>query len=313
MIPADVRRALGSLPRVLGGLAALGALLWLASGLYSVRPEQRGVVRRFGKITDDAVLPGIHFHWPWPIETVDRPAVTEVRSLGVSFGSTPPGAQAEPEGQRESLLSGDANVVQAAVLVQYTVKAPGEWLLSVADPEALLRRVTQAEGTALLVQRDIDEMLTSGRQALQVDLKDAVQRRADAYRLGIRVTSVQLQRVEPPGKVAEAFKDVGAAREDKQKLVQEAEGDRNHRLPEARAEAQRMRAEAESYARERTAWAKGESDRFLAAWEEYRRAKSVTARRLHLETMEEVLGKVRKVVVDPAAERLVQGRATGTN
>lgn len=304
---ADLDRALAPAKRTAAGLVLAAAALWLASGLYVVRPEQRGVVRRFGQVVDDGVMPGMHYHWPWPFEVVERPAVTEVRSLGVAFGFGADGAaRPELEEGRESLLSGDENVVLAAVLVQYTIKSPRQWLYASRAPVALLERAVHEACVSRIAQRSVDAILTTGRQALQADLKEEIQRRADAWGLGVRLTGVQLQRVEPPAKVAEAFKEVGAAREDKQKLMQEAEGDRNRRLPEARAAAGRMRSEAESYAGERVSFARGDAGRFLAAREEYQKAKTVTARRLYLETVEEVLGRVRKVIVNPEAERNVR-------
>ncbi|MGC4116496.1 MAG: FtsH protease activity modulator HflK [Myxococcales bacterium] len=301
---ADLAKALAPARRA-ARLVALGALvLWAASGLYSVKPEQRGVVCRFGKVVEESVPPGIHYHWPYPIETVDRPAVSEVRSLSVAFGplASGRGAAASPV-KAETLLTGDENVVLGSLLLQYTVKSPRQFLFGSTSTETLLQRLAQEVSVARFAQSSVDDLLTSGRQALQAALKEDMQQRADAWGLGVRLTSVQIQRIEPPSEVAQAFKDVGAAREDKQKAVQEAEGDRNRRLPGARADAGRTRSEAASYAKERASFARGEADRFVQTWEAYRKAKSATARRLYLEAMEEALAQVRKIVVDPEAEK----------
>ncbi|MBI5543872.1 MAG: FtsH protease activity modulator HflK [Deltaproteobacteria bacterium] len=303
---SDLRRAIEPAKRVGGLLLLAAAALWLASGLYSVKPEQRGVVRRFGQVVDDGVPPGIHYHWPWPVEGVERPAVTEIRSLSVSFGAqgTPQGAAGSK--RDEVLLTGDENVVLGTVLLQYTIKAPRQYLFATASPEEMLTRIAQEATVARVAQRTVDDVLTSGRQSLQVDLKLDIQERVDAWDLGVRLTAVQIQSIEPPPEVAAAFKDVGAAREDKQKHMQEAEGDRNRRLPEARAEALRQRSQASAYAQERSSAARGEADRFLSAWAAYKDSKSVTSRRLYLEAMEQVLGQVSKIIVNPDAERNVR-------
>ncbi|HEY3448369.1 MAG TPA: FtsH protease activity modulator HflK [Myxococcales bacterium] len=301
---ADLRRALAPARRGVQGLALAAAVLWAGSGLYSVKPEQRGVVCRFGRVVEESVPPGIHYHWPYPVESVERPAVSEVRSLSVAFGPQAPGrgAAASPM-KAETLLTGDENVVLGSLLLQYTVKSPREFLFGSASTETLLQRLAQEISVARFAQSSVDDLLTSGRQALQVALKEDMQRRCDAWGLGVRLTSVQIQRIEPPSEVAQAFKDVGAAREDKQKAVQEAEGDRNRRLPGARADAGRLRDEAAAYAKERAAYARGEAQRFVQTWEAYRKARSATSQRLYLEAIEETLAQVRKIVIDPAAEK----------
>ncbi len=312
-------------------LVTLLVVLYLASGLFSVKPEQRGVVTRFGKVVYDSVPPGIHYHWPWPIESVTLPRTTEIRSMAVAYGAesdrpsdnavsaqerqTPssyavkppaPPAEVSLEQLRPSapLLTGDENLVVATLLIQYTVSQPKAYLYETLDADGLLKRITQQETLVMFAGMSVDDVLTTGRYAIQNRLKKGIQARADAYRLGIQIVSVQIQSLQPPREVAEAFRDVASAREDKHKLVQGARGERNRRLPKARGEASLMLSEASAYAQEVVEMARGDAERFLAAWEEYRKAKTITAHRLYLEAMEEVLPKTEKAIFNPKAERL---------
>lgn len=295
----DLRRTFQHARAVAMGLSALGVVLYLASGIYAIAPEQRGVVLRFGKAVETDVQPGIHYHLPWPFERIERPGTTEVRTLTVGFDEP----KGRLEGGTEALLTGDENLVLATLSAQYTIKAPADFILRSHNPEALLELAARDSAIVRFAGIGVDEVLTTGRQALQLALRDDVQRAADELGLGVRINTVQIQRLDPPGPVASAFKDVGSAREDRHKLVEEARGDSNRRLPQARAQADRMRSEAEAQASEAVAFARGDADRFLAAWNEYRKAKSVTARRLYLEVIESVLSKVRKIIANPRADR----------
>ncbi|MGI5863139.1 MAG: FtsH protease activity modulator HflK [Myxococcales bacterium] len=295
----DLRRTFQHARALALGLVCLGAVLYLASGIYAIAPEQRGVVLRFGKAVETDVQPGIHYHLPWPFERIEKPRTTEVRTLTIAF-EEPKGTL---EGSTEALLTGDENLVLATLSLQYTIKAPADFILRSRAPEALLELAARDAAIVRFAGIGVDEVLTTGRQSLQLALRDDVQRAADELGLGVRINTVQIQRLDPPGPVASAFKDVGSAREDRHKLVEEARGDSNRRLPEARAQADRMRSEAEAQASEAVAFARGDADRFLAAWNEYRKAKSVTARRLYLEVIESVLPKVRKIIANPRADR----------
>ncbi len=314
-------------------LVILLAFLYTASGLFSVKPEQRGVVTRFGRVVYDNVPPGIHYHWPWPIESVTRPRTTEIRSMAVAYGAEsaaqttnggslqerqttsyavkpPPSADAQGAVSLEELrptaplLTGDENLVIATLLIQYTVSEPKAYLYETTDADGLLKRITQHETIGMAAGMSVDEVLTTGRYAIQNRLKKGIQGRADAYRLGIQIVSVQIQSIQPPREVAEAFRDVASAREDKHKLVQRARGESNRRMPKARGQAGLILSEAEAYAQEVVEMAHGDAERFLSAWEEYRKAKTITAHRLYHEAMEEVLPKVVKDIFNPGAERL---------
>jgi membrane protease subunit HflK len=291
-------------------LIVLLVVLYLVGGFYSVKPEQRGVVKRFGRVVADNMLPGIHYHLPWPIESVERLRTTEIRSMTVSFEET---KASEGEKNLEvlevpksaPLLTGDENLILARLLVQYTITRPKSYLYHTADADGLLNRIVQDAIISRAAGTGVDELLTTGRLECQTKLKEKILARTEAYDLGIRIASVQIQSIGPPSEVADAFRDVTSAREDKQKLVQQSRGDSNRRLPMARAEAHDMTSKAEAYANEVVQRAKGDAQRFIAAWEEYDKSENITAHRLYLEALEEILPKVRKIFSNPEAERYV--------
>jgi modulator of FtsH protease HflK len=284
---------------------ALGSLfiLYLASGFYSVKPEQRGVVKRFGRVIDDNVMPGIHYRWPWPVESVKTPRTTEIRSLEVIFEDL---SSRKMEQGAGALLTGDENFLLVRILVQYTIKHPGLYLYSTTDPDLLLTKITEESTVSMFAEMSIDDVMTVGRQKIQVSLKSEIQDRADEYELGIRITAIQLQGINPPPDVESAFKDVASAREDKHRVIQQAKGERNRRLPKARSDADRMISEAHAHRKEVVEIARGDASRFLAGWEEYRKAKSITATRLHLETMELIFPRVKKLITNPEAEKNIR-------
>jgi membrane protease subunit HflK len=350
---SDFQRVFHHARAVAGWLVSLLVLLYLASGFYSVKPEQRGVVKRFGGVANDNILPGIHYHWPWPVESVVRLRTTEIRSLTITFGgaqgpqsqaqqgqqeqssqgsteqqaqvteqqqmavkpaqqSAPPAPQTtapqptvavSPGLEATALLTGDENLVLTTLLLQYAISQPKNYLYHTSDAEGLLHRITHSTAIRKYAGMAVDDVLTTGRLKIQQELKEEIQTTTDAYGLGVRIASVQIQSIQPPADVAGAFRDVSSAREDKEKLVQQSEGDRNRRLPMARAQADTMISEAEAYANETVEMARGDAERFEAAWDEYRKARNVTAERLYLETIEEVLPKVRKIISNPQAEK----------
>jgi len=307
---SDLSRVFRHARTVATWLIALLIVLYLASGFYSVKPEQRGVVKRFGRVVTDNILPGIHYRLPWPVESVVRLRTTEIRSMTVQFGETKASqgekvAEGPQVPKSAPLLTGDENLVLATLLIQYAITGPKSYLYTTADADRLLKGIVEEASVARAAGTSVDDLLTIGRLKVQTKLKEEIQARTDAYDLGIRITSVQIQSIGPPIDVAEAFRDVASAREDKHKLVQQSRGDRNRRLPKARAEANQMKSEAEAYANEVVERAKGEAQRFSAAWKEYDKAKTVTSYRLYLEALEEVLPKVHKMISNPEAERYI--------
>ena len=329
----DLKRVFRHARSVAGWLIFLLVLLYLASGSYSVKPEQRGVVKRFGQVVNDNVLPGIHYRWPWPIESVIRLRTTEIRSLTVSFGhgedsqeekmssqedleeETPIWAEetdrsfsvesSQAAEETSALLTGDENLVITTLMIQYMISEPKGFLYNTEDAEGLLRRIVQAAIVNKVVSMSVDKVLTTGRFDLQKKVNEVIMGASDSYGMGVRIASVQIKNIQPPAGVASAFRDVSSAREDMHKFIQEAQGNRNRRLPRARSEAMKMRTEAAAHAKEVVEMAHGDGQRFLAAWEEYRKAKTVTAYRFYMEAMEEILPRVRKLISDPETERYI--------
>lgn len=313
---SDLKRVFRHARTLSASLIFLLILLYLASGLYSVKPEQRGVLKRLGRVVTDNILPGIHYHLPWPFESVVRLSTTEIRSMTVRFEEVkgPKGAkvkgfqvakhiESEHVKRPAPILTADENLVLATLVIQYIISQPKSYLYNTAHTDWLLKRIIQAATVSKVAEMGVDDILTVGRLKLQTTLKERIQAKIDTYGLGIRLTAVQIQSIGPPADVAGAFRDVTSAREDKQKIIQQAQGDRNRRLPKARAESNQMKREAEAYTNEIVERAKGEAHRFTAAWNEYRKAKNLTAHRLYLEALEEILPKVRKMIFNPQAER----------
>jgi membrane protease subunit HflK len=241
----------------------------------------------------------LNYHFPYPIETVKTPKVTEVKRIEIGFRSV--GKNQYQTVERESLmLTGDENIVDAEMIVQYKIKDPEAYLFNFIKPELTVREASEASLRTVVGRHNIDEALTSGKFMIQEETKELVQSILDKYKTGILVVAVQLQDVSPPQQVIAAFKDVASAKEDKNKMVNQAEGYRNDIIPKARGEAQSMIREAEGYKKARIARAEGDVAKFSAVLKEYRKAKGVTETRMYLETMEEILPKIEKIIIPDA-------------
>ncbi len=271
-------------------LIAILALMWLATGIYIVAPDEKGVVMRFGKWVS-TTGPGPHYHLPSPIETVLKPKVTEVKRIEVGFRTIDQGPPARySDVPRESLmLTGDENILDIDIIVQYRILDPGKFLFNIRDPHVTVRVASEAALREVIGANTIDEALTVGKFAIQENTKRLLQQILDSYGSGLQIVAVQLQDVHPPDQVREAFRDVASAKEDKIRLINEAEGYRNAILPETRGRAAQIVNNAEAYMEEKILKAKGDADRFKSVLAEYEKAKDITRTRLYLETMEEIL------------------------
>ena len=284
----------------MGALPILGIalVLWLLTGIYVVGPDEVGVVQTFGKYSR-AAQSGLNYHFPYPIESVKTPKVTEVKRIEIGFRSV--GKNQYQTVERESLmLTGDENIVDAEMIVQYKIKDPEAYSFNFIKPELTVREASEASLRTVVGRHNIDEALTSGKFMIQEETKELVQSILDKYNTGIIVVAVQLQDVSPPQQVIAAFKDVASAKEDKNKMVNQAEGYRNDLIPKARGEAQSMIREAEGYKKARLARAEGDVAKFSAVLKEYRKAKGVTETRMYLETIEEILPNKEKIIVPDA-------------
>ena len=266
-------------------------IFWLSTGIYMVGPDEVGVVRTFGEYTRVAQS-GLNFHLPYPIETVNTPKVTEVKRIEIGFRTLRNGQYRTIE--KESLmLTGDENIVDAEMIVQYKIKDPVEYLFNIVEPVLTVREAAEASLRTVVGRNKIDETLTTGKFTIQEETKDQLQSILDKYKSGIHIVAVQLQDVSPPKEVIGAFKDVASAKEDKNRMINQAEGYRNDIIREAEA----MIRDAEGFKESRIKRSEGDATKFSTILKEYRKAKSITQKRLYLETMEKVLPDIEKIIV----------------
>ena len=269
--------------------------LWLFTGVYMVGPDEVGVVRTFGEYTR-VTQSGLNYHFPYPIEQVNTPAVTEVKRIEIGFRTLNNGQYRTVE--KESLmLTGDENIVDAEMIVQYKIKDPVAYLFKIVEPELTVREAAEASLRTVVGRNKIDETLTTGKFQIQEGTKTQLQLILDKYESGIHVVAVQLQDVSPPKEVIGAFKDVASAKEDKNRMINQAEGYRNDIIPKARGEAEAMIRDAEGFRESRIKRSEGDAAKFTTILKEYRKAKSITQKRLYLETMERVLPGIEKIII----------------
>ena len=270
-------------------------VIWLLTGIYVVGPDEVGVVRTFGEFTR-VTQSGLNWKFPSPIETANTPKVTEVKRIEFGFRSLKNGQYRTVE--KESLmLTGDENIVDAEMIVQYKIKDPVKYLFNIVEPELTVREAAEASLRTVVGRNKIDETLTTGKFTIQEETKEQVQFILDKYESGIHIVAVQLQDVSPPKEVIGAFKDVASAKEDKNRMINQAEGYRNDVIPKARGEAEAMIRDAEGFKESRIKRAEGDATKFTTILKEYNKAKSITEKRLYLETMEKVLPGIDKIIV----------------
>ncbi|WP_370278494.1 FtsH protease activity modulator HflK [Pontibacterium sp.] len=261
-------------------LAVLAALLWAGMGFYTVDQQERGVVLRLGKYSD-TVGPGLRWNPPL-IDEVQKVNVTQVRTRT----------------HRALMLTKDENIVDVDMAVQYVITDPKDFQLSVRDPEGSLSHAAESALRHVVGSTDMHSILTQGRELLSVQVQERLQGYMDDYQTGLQISKVNVKEAKAPSQVQDAFNDVIRAREDEVRVKNEAEAYANGIIPEARGQAQRMLEEANAYREEVIAKAEGESQRFTALLTEYEKAPEVTRERLYLDTMESVLAKSPKVLVD---------------
>jgi modulator of FtsH protease HflK len=280
------------------GLAAL-VVLWLASGIYVVQPAELGVVFRFGKAIEQST-PGLHYHFPSPIENVELERVSEVKRLEIGFRtiSATPAPRYQKIAAEAVMLTGDENIADVELIVQYRIQDVENYFFKVSEQAKAIHDVAEAALRQVIGQHTIDEALTEGKLQIQEEILIQIQGVLDLYEMGVRVEQAKLQTVSVPQEVDFAFKDVASAREDRERLKNEAEAYQNDIIPRTRGEAEKMMRESEAYKVERVKRSQGDADRFLEVLKEYRKAKDVTETRLFLETMEKILPGMQKFIVD---------------
>jgi membrane protease subunit HflK len=282
-------------------------LVWILSGIYVVAPDEQGVVKSFGKLTR-ILEPGLHYHLPYPIESVSKPKVTEIQRFEFGFRTVNSGPlpQYKPMADEALILTGDENIIDVWFVVQFRIKDATNFLFNVSDPFKTMRDAAEATMRAVMGENKFDTAMTAGRLNIQNDAQKALQKILDSYESGLQIIAVQLQAVQPPEQVRKAFKDVVSAREEKNKFINEAKSYSSDILPRTKGLAVQIELEAEAYKEQKIKQAQGDADRFLALLKEYSKAKDVTRKRLYLETMEEIIGQARKLVVDSDKQGVIQ-------
>ena len=289
LAPAPARRFTPG--RMLVGTLAI----YFATGIYVVPPDRQAVVTRFSRVADARVLPGIHYHWPYPVERMVRMKVRETKRAIV-------GGEAVDETLGRTLpletqfVTGDQNVIQMRAVAQYNISSPPDFLFRAENVENLVRDAVETEFARETAHRGVDALLTTEKVQVQEAVRAHAQGLLDGYQAGVELTSVNIEAIQPPAEVADAFRDVSGARADAERIVNEAQGYANDELPKARGEAQQLLEGAEAYRVRKVNEARGDAERFSKLVEEYHKAQQVTSERLYVEAMEEVLPKVKKLI-----------------
>jgi len=292
--------ARGRLP--VGKVLALAVVAYLATGLYSVGTNEVAIVRRFGRALARPRGPGLHFGLPYGLDRVTKLRPRETKRVGVAMTLAERAIGRKVLPKQAECLTGDRNLIVLTAVVQYGVKDPRRYLFEATDVGKLVADTAAASLAALISGMTVDDVLTVKRSVIQDEASRRAQATLDRYGLGVRVVGISLEGLSPPEEVAEAFRDVIAARGDRERKINDAQGYAERLLPRAKGEAQRILTDAVAYSQELLERATGEAERFTKMQAQLGHHRQLTARRLIIETMEEVLPRLKKVVLD--GERL---------
>jgi membrane protease subunit HflK len=312
---ALLRRGRAWLARVLpggamtaGGIAVvvLGVFaVWLLSGIYFVTAREQGVVLRFGQFVA-RTPPGINYHLPWPIETVETPEVTTVNQITIGYRlGAEANDQSELDDAREEslMLTGDENIVDVNFTVGWVINDAADYLFNVDNPPQTIKAVAESAMREVVGQTEIEPILTQDRAPIENQVRELMQKTLDTYHAGVAITQVKMQKADTPAEVIDAYRDVQAARADQERMRNEAEAYANKIIPEARGKAAKVVQDAEAYRQQVIAETEGEAKRFLSVYSQYKKAPDVTRRRMYLETMSAILAPMNKVIIDEGAGR----------
>lgn len=300
------------------GLLALLIIVWAGTGVYTIGPGENAARRLFGAVQGPPVTQeGLQWWWPSPVGNRDVVRVTETRRMELGFRSNEAGA-GNPFPTEALMISGDLNIVDVQMVVQYNIKSLNDFLFRVDDPGEESRAINPgrpdgrtlkdaAEAALRLVvgQRSIDDVLVRNREEVEEQTKIRLQEILDSYNTGINVETVQLQDVKAPEEVRDAFDDVLRARQERDTRINQARAFEADIIPRAEGDAERIKEGAEAFRQARIARAQGEADQFTAVLREYQNSQEVTRQRLYLEAMEQILPGVSKIIVSPEAETVL--------
>jgi modulator of FtsH protease HflK len=270
---------------------------WLLSGIYIVQTDQQGLVTQWGRVVEPRVFPGIHYALPWPIDSVYKLKVRELRRRVIG-GDIPDAVLGRTQAATSEFFSGDQNLINIRVVAQYSVSNPRDFLFQAQDADRIVGLAVESELVRRVAHTTVDDILTTQKLAIQGDVLKASQKLVDSYQTGALISSINIESVSPPPETAEAFRSVAGARSDAFRIVNEADGYANDLLPRARGEADQLLDQAHSYSDGKINRAQGDSSRFAAVAAEYSKTPQVTSTRVYLEALEIVLPKLKKLIVD---------------
>jgi membrane protease subunit HflK len=337
----DIKGAFRHIPLRKKGVGVLLAVLilsvYLLSGVYTVRPGEVAVSTIFGKEVRQAITEGLHYRLPWPFEAIEKVNVSEIRRIDMGVISSdesllfpkkrlaelvpktgghsvhgPQGTispatevpESRPVPVKNQFFTGDENILEIRMNIQYQIQDASNYLFNMNSPDSLVPESARAAVTEFFGLMPVEDLLTVAKSQIQKRIAQKTQNMLDDYGTGLYIVSVNLQEVNPPEEVAEAFRDVASAREQREETINKAQGYWNTVIPQARGNAHKLISDAEGYSQKTINQSRGDADKFSSMLAEYRRAKTVTAYRLYLETIEKVLAKTKKFVVDSKKERV---------
>ena len=294
-------------PRNISILIVVALIIWLATGFYRVEPDEQGIELLFGKWNQVTTEPGLHYFFPTPFGKTMTPKVESIRKINVGYRSASELGFSSNSSDRnvleESLmLTGDQNIVDVNFTVLYKIKDAGKFLFKLRNPETTVKDMSESVMREIVGQRDLEFLLTGGRQEVEQVVRSDLQDILDEYESGILVQSIQLQSVNPPALVIDAFDEVQRARQDKEKLVNEANSYMNKIVPNARGDAAKLVQEATAYKEQVIKQAEGVAQNFIDVYNSYKETKYVTRQRIYLETLTEVLEGPNKIILDSTGE-----------
>lgn len=277
------------------GWVALG--IWLLTSVYIVGADQQAVVTRLGRVVEPRVTPGIHLCLPWPLDRVTKLKVQQTQRLVIG-GALSDNVVGRSQPLISQFLTGDQNIIHMRVVVQYSVSVPADYLFQSQDVARLTTAAVEAELTRRIAARTVDAVLTTEKAAIQEEIRGAAQQVLNDYRSGVLLSSINIESAAPPPEAADAFRDVASARADSARIVNESQGYSNDVIPKARGRAQQLRESAAAYKQRKINESLGDASRFDQVAGEYAKASEVNGRRLYMETMEQVMPRIRKLIVD---------------
>jgi len=298
-----------SFGKLIFGFSAVLVVIFLYSTIYTIEPDEVGVLQRFGKY-QETTDPGLHFKLPFGIDRVIKVKITRVHKLEFGFRTTSAGVVSKFSTANflgESLmLTGDLNIANVQWIVQYQVKNPYEYLFKIRNVEETIRNLSESVMRSLVGDRSVDEVIVIDRQAIAIQAKQMLQESLDRYGAGIKVNVIKLQNVNPPKAVQAAFNEVNSAKQEEEQITNQAWQDYNKIIPEAKGMAKQDIEEAKGYAINKVNRAEGEAYRFNKILAKYKGSKSVTRKRMYIETMQEVLPKLNTIyIVDESQKGLL--------